>query len=124
MSKAASPPVPAAEQAERAVRRLEEMAADLRGCALLGAGGEVLAASGDAERRDDWAEAAADLLAAADAARGEPAEHVHVATEDGEVFAVRHRGLTMVAVADRFTLGSLLVCDIRVVLRELAAETT
>lgn len=123
-SKAASPSIAAGEQAEQAVRWLEEMAADLRGCALLGPRGEVLAASGDAERRDDWAEAAADLLAAADAARGEPAEHVHVGTEDGEVFAVRHRGLTMVAVADRFTLGSLLVCDIRVVLRELAAETT
>lgn len=119
-SKAPSPPIAAGERADRAVRHLEEMAADLRGCALLGPAGEVLAASGDSERRD-WAEAAAGLLSASDAARGEPAEQVHVGTEDGEVFVVRHRGLAMVAVAERFTLGSLLVCDIRVVLRELAA---
>jgi hypothetical protein len=96
------------------------MAADLRGCALLDSQGEVLAASGEAER-DDWREASADLLAAADAARDEPSRHVHVATEDGEVFAIRDRGLTMVAVAERFTLASLLVSDIRTVLRELAA---
>jgi hypothetical protein len=119
-SKSSAPPV-GSEQAERAVRRLEEMAADLRGCALLDSEGEVLAASGEAERRDEWREASADLLTAADAARDEPARHVHVATEDGEVFAIRDRGLTMVAVAERFTLASLLVSDIRTVLRELAA---
>ena len=98
------------------------MASDLRGCALLDPGGKILAASGDAERRAAWHEAAADLLDAADTARGEPATHVHVATEDGEVFAIRHRGLTMVAVAERFTLASLLVSDIRTVLRDVAAH--
>ncbi len=116
-SKAATPAT-GADRAEEAVRRLEEMAADVRGCALLDAAGEVLAASGDAEYRDDWAEAAASLLAAADAIRDEPAEHIHVGTEEGEVFAVRHGGLTMVAVTDRFTLTSLLVSDMRIVLRE------
>ena len=109
-------------RADRAIERLEEMAGDLRGCALLDSRGEVLAASGDAERRSDWHDAATDLLAAADGARGEPAAHVHVATEDGEVFAIRHRGLTMVAVAERFTLASLLASDIRTVLRDLAAQ--
>jgi len=122
-SEAASPPKAGSDQAERAVADLEEMAVDLRGCALLGPAGEVLAASGAAERRDDWAKAAADLLRIADAARGEPAEHVHVGTEDGEVFAVRHGDLAMVAVADRFTLGSLLVSDIRMLLRALAAKS-
>jgi len=117
----ASPPAAGSERAERAVRRLEEMAADLRGCVLLDPEGKVLAASGEAERRDEWREASADLLAAADAARDEPAQHVHVATEDGEVFAIRDRRLTIVAVAERFTLASLLVSDIRTVLRELAA---
>jgi predicted regulator of Ras-like GTPase activity (Roadblock/LC7/MglB family) len=100
------------------VLRLQEMSADLRGCAVLGSDGRVLAASGDAER---WEPAAQGLLAAADAARGEPAEQVHVATEDGEVFAVRHRGLALVAVAERFTLASLMAFDMRTVLRELAA---
>jgi predicted regulator of Ras-like GTPase activity (Roadblock/LC7/MglB family) len=111
-------PVPA-EAAETAVARLREMSADLRGCALLGSDGQVLAASGD---RDRWAAAAADLLAAADEAGDEPASHVHVATEDGEAFAVREDGLAMVAVTERFTLASLMIFDMRAVLRDLARE--
>jgi hypothetical protein len=107
------------EAAETAVARLREMSADLRGCALIGARGEVLAATGEPE---GWGAAAADLLAAADAAGGEPAQHVHVATEDGEAFAVRHEGLAMVAVAERFTLASLMIFDMRAVLRDLARE--
>ena len=59
-------------------------------------------------------------LRAADAAADEPAGHVHVATEDGEAFAVRHEGLAMVAVAERFTLASLMIFDMRAVLRDLA----
>jgi hypothetical protein len=106
-----------AEAAEAAVGRLREMSADLRGCALIGPGGEVLAATSEAER---WGEPAAELLSAADAAGGEPASHVHVATEDGEAFAVREGGLAMVAVADRFTLASLMIFDMRRVLRDLS----
>jgi hypothetical protein len=109
---------PSRADAEAAVARMVEMSDDLRGCAVLGPGGEVLAASGDPER---WQEASAVLLGAADLACEEPAEHLHVATEDGEVFALRHRGLTMVAVTERFTLASLMNFDMRTVLRELAA---
>jgi hypothetical protein len=110
-----------AEVAEAAVGRLREMSADLRGCALLGPGGDVLAATGEADR---WASAAAELLSAADSAGDEPASHVHVATEDGEAFAVRENGLAMVAVAERFTLASLMIFDMRAVLRDLARETS
>ena len=106
-----------AEAAEAAVGRLREMSPDLRGCALIGPGGEVLAATGEPDR---WGVAAAELLSAADAAGGEPAGHVHVATEDGEAFAVRHDGLAMVAVAERFALASLMIFDMRAVLRDLA----
>ena len=95
------------------------MSADLRGCAILDRAGQVLAATGDGER---WAAAAAGFLDAADAARDEPVTHVHVATEDGEAFAVRHDGLAMVAVAERFTLASLMIFDMRAVLRDLARE--
>lgn len=98
---------------------MEEMSSDLRGCAVLDAGGEALAASGD---EASWGRAAAELLSAADAARpGEPAEHVHVATEEGEAFALRHRDLAMVAVTERFSLASLVVSDMRSVLRDLAS---
>jgi predicted regulator of Ras-like GTPase activity (Roadblock/LC7/MglB family) len=123
-SKAATPakasPAVGGNEADKAVRRLEEMAADVRGCALLNGDGNVLAASGDTEARDDWADAAEGLFAAADAVREEPAQQIHVGTEEGEVFAVRHGGLAMIAVSDRFTLGSLLFSDMRVVLRDLA----
>ncbi len=111
----ASAPSPA--DGEVAIARLEAISTDLRGCVILGADGSPLAASGDL---DAWAGAARELLAAADAAAGEPATHAHVGTEDGEVFAVRHRGLALVAAAERFALASLMVFDIRSVLRELA----
>ena len=109
-----------AEAAEAAVGRLREMSADLRGCAVLGPDRQVLAATGD---RDRWAPAAGDLLDAADEAGGEPASHLHVATEEGEVFAVREEGLAIVAVAERFTLASLMIFDMRAVLRDLARES-
>ena len=43
------------------------------------------------------------------------------ATEQGEVFAIRHAGLTAVAVTERFALASLLFFDMRALLRDLAA---
>jgi hypothetical protein len=104
--------------ATTAIERMREMSTDLRGCAILGGDGRVLAATGDPER---WAPAAGELLAAADSARGEPAARVHVATADGEAFAIREAGLAMVAVANRFTLASLMLFDMRAILRDLAA---
>jgi hypothetical protein len=108
--------VPSGKAAEAAVARLTEMSPDLRGCAILHPDGRALTASGDPET---WASAGAALLAAADAAGDQPASHVHVATEDGEAFAVRHEGLAMVAVAERFALASLMIFDMRAVLRDL-----
>jgi hypothetical protein len=104
------------EEAEFAIAHLEELSPDLRGCAILDANGATLAASGPAER---WTAAAAGFLKAADEAAGEPIEHVHVGTEDGEAFAVRHDGLAMVAVTERFTLASLVLFDMRTILRDL-----
>lgn len=110
---------PPAGAAEAALARMVEMSADLRGAAILDAGGRVLAASGDPER---WGPPAAELLAAADAVDGERASHVHVATAEGEAFAVRHGELAMVTVAERFALASLMLFDMRTVLRDLASE--
>ena len=87
------------------------------GCAILSEGGDVLAASGDP---DEWGEAGRDLVAAADAAGDEPVAHAHVATGDGEAFCVRESGLVAVAVAERFTLASLMLFDMRITLRRLA----
>jgi predicted regulator of Ras-like GTPase activity (Roadblock/LC7/MglB family) len=111
-----------AERAAQALEYLEEMSPEMRGAAILDADGNALAASGD---RETWASAGAALLEAADRAAaadgGERAEHVHVATEDGEAFAVRHRDLAIVTVTERFVLASLMVFDMRAVLRDLAA---
>lgn len=92
------------------------MADDVRGCAVLDPEGTVLAATGSRER---WGEAASGLLGAADAAAGQPATQVHVATEDGEAFAVRERGFALVAASERFTLASLMLTDMRAVLRDV-----
>lgn len=106
-------------QAERAVDLLEEMSAGLRGCAILDRADRPLAASGELRI---WGDSASGFLSAADAARpGVRAEYVHVATEDGDAFGVRHDHLSMVAVTDRFPLASLVASDMRAVLRDLAA---
>jgi hypothetical protein len=89
----------------------------MRGCAVLDAEGEELASSGGS----GWGKAGAAFLEAADSTDPEAAVQVHVATEDGEAFAVREGGLAMVAVAERFTLASLILFDMRTVLRDLAS---
>jgi predicted regulator of Ras-like GTPase activity (Roadblock/LC7/MglB family) len=107
-----------ADAAEGALAYLTEMSPDLRGAAILGPGGAVLAASG---HRDRWGEDVAALFAVADRAGGEPVEQVHIGTEQGEVFALRHAGLAAVAVTERFALASLTFFDMRALLRDLAA---
>jgi predicted regulator of Ras-like GTPase activity (Roadblock/LC7/MglB family) len=118
MPDASAVTAPSEESAEAALTFLTEMSPDLRGAAILGPGGEVLAASGEEPER--WSADAAALLAAADAAEVAPVEQVHIATEQGEVFAIRNEGLAAVAVTERFALASLLLFDMRSMLRELA----
>ena len=104
------------DAAAGALALLGEMSPDLRGGAILGSEGTVLAASGHPDR---WREDAAALLDVADRAGAEAVEQLHIATEQGEVFALRHAGLTAIAVTDRFALASLLFFDMRSVLRDL-----
>ena len=118
MADAAATDVAPGDAAEAALAFLGEMSPDLRGAAILDSSGAVVAAFGDPER---WREDAAALFAVADRAGGEPAEQLHVATEQGEVFGLRHAGLAAVAVTDRFALASLMFFDMRSVLRELLA---
>ena len=118
MADVAATEVVPGDAAAAALAFLTEMSPDLRGAAILDVSGSVLAASGEEEGR--WAEDSAALLRAADGAGPEPAEQIHVATEQGEVFALRHEGLTAVAVTERFALSSLTFFDMRSVLRDLA----
>jgi predicted regulator of Ras-like GTPase activity (Roadblock/LC7/MglB family) len=113
---------PSSESAAAALAFLTEMSPDLRGAAVLGPEGEVLAATGEEPER--WGEDGAALLGAADAAEEKSVEQVHIATEQGEVFAIRHEGLAAVAVTERFALASLMLFDMRSMLRELAKGAT
>ncbi len=117
MADAAAATLAPGGSAEAALAFLTEMSPDLRGAAILEDGGEVLAATGEPGR---WGEDAAALFALADGAEAEAVEQVHVATEQGEVFALRHAGFAVVAVTERFALASLLFFDMRSTLRELA----
>jgi hypothetical protein len=108
---------PTLSDPRQAVSYLEEISPEMRGCAILDAGGEVLASTGEQE---DWTQRSRELLAAVDSAGEEPAAHAHIATGDGEVFCVRQDGLVAVAVTERFVLASLMLFDLRAVLRELA----
>lgn len=109
------PAGPTVAEAELATARFRDLSAEIRGCAILGPDG-VLAATG---AREAWDQPAAQLLAAADSAAGDSASQVHVATEDGEAYAVRLAGLAMVTITDRFTLASLVLADMRATLRDL-----
>ena len=101
------------EASADAIARFCGASREVRGCALIGAGG-VLAASGPEQ---SWGDAGRALLAAADQAAGSRATHAHVATEEGEAFAVRAGELAMVAVTSRYTLASLVFADMRAALR-------
>ncbi|HET6999154.1 MAG TPA: hypothetical protein VFI03_11245 [Solirubrobacterales bacterium] len=117
MADAAATEVSAGDAAEAALAFLTEMSPDLRGAAIVDSDGAVLAAAGDRER---WREDAETLLTVADRAGDEPVEQVHVATEQGEVFVLRHAGLAAIAVTERFALASLMFFDMRSILRDLA----
>jgi hypothetical protein len=91
-----------------------EASPELREAAFFDAGGTQLYAT-DGE---DWSDRARRLWAAADGAEG-PARYVHVATGTGEVLAARTEAGFAIALADRFPLASLVLSDLRAVLREL-----
>jgi hypothetical protein len=108
------------EDAARTCAYLYEISPEMRGCAIFreaGGRGELLGSNGDGE---GWEQAARELIAAVDAAGGEAASHAHISTGDGEVFLVRAEGLLAVAAAERLTLATLMVFDLRTALKDLA----
>jgi hypothetical protein len=105
----------AADRADEVVAELIEESAGLRSCAVIDDGGETLAATDTRE----WAPQAERLWrAAADPDGADPA-YVHVAIDAGELFAVRDERFTVIGIADRFSLASLILCDLRAALRRL-----
>ena len=112
---------------ELALRYLDELSTDIRAAVLLDSAGQVAAAhsvSGDAppERLGELAarvfEHAQEAAADTPGFDGEVAQ-VEATTADGAVFAVRAEGWTIVVVAGRFALPSLMFYDLRAVLSDL-----
>jgi hypothetical protein len=112
---------------ELALAYLGELSTDIRAAAVLDEGGAVAAQSGfDADSSEEIGGLVGDLLDhAADAAPADqPPVQVEVALPDGAVFAVREHGWTLAVVAGRFALASLMFFDLRMVIRDLAGEST
>lgn len=105
-----------------APRYLCDLAVDARAAVLLdGAGGLAAGSEDRPERNRELAELARELVQAADAAAArEPTEALEAQTAGGSVYAVRRVGWTLVAVARRSALPSLMLYDMRVVLDRVA----
>jgi hypothetical protein len=107
--------VVADSRAEAIAAELIEESSGLRSCALIGPAGEVLAATAP----NSWAEQSRRLWKAATYSDRPPPAHVHVGIDGGEVFAVRGEHASAIGIADRFSLASLVLCDLRDALRRL-----
>lgn len=87
---------------------------ELREGALFDHSGRQLFATDGA----DWSAGAARIWEAAEAGEREIA-YVHVGTEAGEVIAARGPAGSAIVLSERFPLASLVISDLRAVLREL-----
>lgn len=105
--------------AELALDTLAGLEPELRQAAVVSDHGEVLATTTGSE---GWGRAAVELLKALGSAGTGELDSSHVATQDAEVFVVREAGFALVAVTARFVLASLTSFDVRMSLRDLAAE--
>jgi hypothetical protein len=99
-------------------QRLVEFSADTRAAVLLEAYGGTSSAAGSADG-EELAEGARELLRAVDKAAEEPPSEVEAQVLGGSVFAVRGPRWTLVAVARRSALSSLMLYDMRLLLRGL-----
>jgi hypothetical protein len=88
---------------------LAELSTDIRAGVVLGNDGELLAGE------EEVAASARDLLAATTAAE------IEVQTERGAVFAIRDDRVSIIVVARRSALSSLVMHDLRMALNDLDA---
>ena len=96
------------------------MSADIRAAVLLDSRGERAAASETGDAADRLADGARELLERADgAAGGSVPGQVEVLTPRGGVFALRADGWSLIVVAPRVALSSLMFYDMRSVLAKL-----
>ena len=96
-------------------KRLIDLSADARAAVLIDAEGGAAAASGKAET-DELADCARELLRAVDRAADEPPAELEAQVVGGAVYAVRGSRWTLVTVARRSALSSLMLSDMRALL--------
>jgi hypothetical protein len=101
-------------------QRLVELSADARAAVLIDPSGEARGASGAADP-DEFADCARELLRAVDRAATEPPAELEAQVSGGSVFAVRSEAGTLVTVARRSALASLMLYDMRTLLNGVAA---
>lgn len=112
-------PVELREKAHQVLDTLAGLEPELRAAAVLSGDGEVLASTLEDEGFERSAVEFADAVAAAGTGG---LDSSHVAAPEAEVFLVSESGFSLVAVTARFVLASLTSFDIRMALRDLAAE--
>ena len=113
-----SRPAPGALAPPEVAERLVELSSDTRAAVLLDGSGAPASANGPADP-DELAEGARELLRAVDRAADEPPAELEAQVLGGSVFAVRGSDWTLVAVARRSALSSLMRYDMRAVLSGL-----
>jgi len=96
-------------------QRLVEVSTDARAAVLLDASGEPAVAGGPA-REQELVEGARELMRAVDRAAGEPPAELEAQVLGGSIFAVRGARWTLVAIARRSALASLMLYDMRALL--------
>jgi hypothetical protein len=89
---------------------------EVRAGAILDAHGGQLFATDDA----DWSGPVAELWRLAGSPERD-VSYLHIGTEDGDVLAVRGAAGCAVVASDRFPLASLVLSDLRAVVREMGA---
>jgi hypothetical protein len=113
--RASDPPASGSLAPADVPKRLIELSADARAAVLIDAGGEAAAAEGPADA-DELAEGAQELMRAVDRAVEEPPAELEAQVLGGSVFAVRGPRWTLVTVARRSALSSLMLYDMRALL--------
>jgi hypothetical protein len=106
---------------ERALAYLRELSREVRTAILLDSQGRV-AACMDEELADRLHRPAVELFARADAVADDPPSQVEVSSSAGAVFAAREDGWSLVVVAGRLALPSLMFYDMRTALRTLEGQ--
>jgi predicted regulator of Ras-like GTPase activity (Roadblock/LC7/MglB family) len=112
--------------AEQALADLTEISSQIKAAALIGAGGEVSAATlGDDAGAREFARVAQDLLAAAAEVRSGGAEsltQLEVATDEGSVFVVKGAGATIAATTTPEPTVGLVFYDLKSCLKSVAED--